>query len=80
MPEALHRHDLRSSRGACGRAGSASASGTGLGKIDLRGDPHDRGFMAAVGRVLDLLLPSEPCTSAARIRSARSGSARTNGW
>jgi sarcosine oxidase subunit gamma len=38
----------------------------GLGKIDLRGDPHARGFMAAVGRVLDLLLPSEPCTSAAR--------------
>jgi sarcosine oxidase, subunit gamma len=38
----------------------------GLGKIDLRGDPHDRAFMAAVGRVLDLLLPSEPCTSAAK--------------
>jgi sarcosine oxidase, subunit gamma len=38
----------------------------GLGKIDLRGDPHDRAFMTAVGRVLDLLLPSEPCTSAAR--------------
>ena len=36
----------------------------GLGKIDLRGDPQDRTFMAAVGRVLDLLLPSEPCTSA----------------
>jgi sarcosine oxidase, subunit gamma len=40
----------------------------GLGKIDLRGDPHGRGFMAAVGRVLDLLLPNEPCTSAARDR------------
>jgi sarcosine oxidase subunit gamma len=38
----------------------------GLGKIDLRGDPHDRTFMAAVGRVLDLLLPSESCTSAAQ--------------
>jgi sarcosine oxidase, subunit gamma len=38
----------------------------GLGKIDLRGDPHDRAFMAAVGRVLDLLLPTEPCTSAAK--------------
>jgi sarcosine oxidase, subunit gamma len=37
-----------------------------LGKIDLRGDPHDRAFMAAVGRVLDLLLPTEPCTSAAK--------------
>jgi sarcosine oxidase subunit gamma len=41
---------------------------TGLGKIDLRGDPHDRAFMAAAGRVLDLLLPSEPCTTAARDR------------
>jgi sarcosine oxidase subunit gamma len=39
---------------------------TGLGKIDLRGDPQDRAFMAAAGRVLDLLLPSEPCTAAAR--------------
>jgi sarcosine oxidase subunit gamma len=38
----------------------------GLGKIDLRGDPRARGFMAAAGRALDLLLPSEPCTSAAR--------------
>jgi sarcosine oxidase subunit gamma len=36
----------------------------GLGKIDLRGDPHDRSFMTAVGRVLDLLLPGEPCGSA----------------
>jgi sarcosine oxidase subunit gamma len=35
-----------------------------VGKIDLRGNPHDRAFMAAVGRVLDLLLPGEPCTSA----------------
>lgn len=37
-----------------------------LGKIDLRGDPGDRAFMTAVGRVLDLLLPTEPCTSAAK--------------
>jgi sarcosine oxidase, subunit gamma len=37
-----------------------------LGKIDLRGEAHDRAFMAAVGRVLDLLLPTEPCTSAAK--------------
>ncbi len=35
-----------------------------LGKIDLRGDPSDRWFMGAVGRSLDLLLPTEPCTSA----------------
>jgi len=34
-----------------------------LGKIDLRGDPADREFMTAVGRVLDLVLPTEPCTS-----------------
>ena len=34
-----------------------------LGKIDLRGDPSDREFMSAVGRVLDLVLPTEPCTS-----------------
>ena len=31
-----------------------------LGKIALRGDPGARSFMAAVGRALDLLLPSEP--------------------
>jgi sarcosine oxidase subunit gamma len=37
-----------------------------LGKLDLRGDPHDRRFMTAVGRTLDLLLPTEPCTSASR--------------
>jgi sarcosine oxidase, subunit gamma len=37
-----------------------------LGKIDLRGDAHDRAFMAAVGRVLDLLLPTETCTAAAK--------------
>jgi sarcosine oxidase, subunit gamma len=37
-----------------------------LGKVDLRGDPHDRAFMAAVGRVLDLLLPTESCTAAAK--------------
>ena len=37
-----------------------------LGKIDLRGDPHDRAFMAAAGRVLDLLLPTEPSSSAVK--------------
>ena len=40
----------------------------GLGKLDLRGNPHDRAFMTAIGRVLDLLLPTEPCTSATRER------------
>ena len=37
-----------------------------LGKIELRGDPGDRVFMAAVGRAIDLLLPGEPNTTAAR--------------
>jgi sarcosine oxidase subunit gamma len=41
-----------------------------LGKIELRGNAQDRAFMAAVGRVLDLLLPGEPCTSATRGRLA----------
>jgi sarcosine oxidase subunit gamma len=39
-----------------------------LGKIDLRGDAHDRAFMAAAGRVLDLLLPTDPCTAAVKGR------------
>lgn len=42
------------------------AERTGLGKIDLRGDPAERAFMTGVGRVLDLLLPTEPNTSAAK--------------
>jgi sarcosine oxidase, subunit gamma len=37
-----------------------------LGKIELRGDPTDRVFMTAVGRMLDLLLPGEPNTTARR--------------
>jgi sarcosine oxidase subunit gamma len=37
-----------------------------IGKLELRGDPGDRTFMAAVGRTLDLLLPAEPNTTAAR--------------
>ncbi|MEM7045323.1 MAG: sarcosine oxidase subunit gamma family protein [Pseudomonadota bacterium] len=37
-----------------------------MGKIDLRGDPNERAFMSAVGRALDLLLPTEPCRSAAQ--------------
>jgi sarcosine oxidase, subunit gamma len=37
-----------------------------LGKIELRGDPGDRAFVAAVGRTLDVLLPGEPNTTAAR--------------
>lgn len=37
-----------------------------FGKIDLRGDPADRTFMSAVGRCLELVLPSEPVTSASK--------------
>jgi sarcosine oxidase, subunit gamma len=37
-----------------------------LGKVELRGDSGDRSFMAAVGRTLDLLLPGEPNSTAAR--------------
>jgi sarcosine oxidase, subunit gamma len=36
------------------------------GKIELRGDAGDRVFMTAVGRMLDLLLPGEPNTTAGR--------------
>jgi sarcosine oxidase subunit gamma len=42
------------------------AERTGLGKIDLRGDPADRGFMTGIGRILDLLLPTEPDTTATK--------------
>jgi sarcosine oxidase, subunit gamma len=38
----------------------------GLGKIDLRGNAGDRAFMTGVGRVLDLLLPTEPNGSASK--------------
>ncbi len=30
------------------------------GRVNLRGDPSDRAFMAAVGRALDLVLPTDP--------------------
>jgi sarcosine oxidase, subunit gamma len=39
-----------------------------LGKIDLRGDPAERAFMSGVGRVLDLLLPTEPTGTASKNR------------
>ena len=63
MPEAL------SARAAIDRMllrprGIRLAERTDLGKIDMRGDPGDRAFMAAVGRCLDMLLPTEPNTSA----------------
>lgn len=37
-----------------------------VGKIVLRGDPTDRAFLAATGRALDIVLPTEACTSAAK--------------
>ena len=39
-----------------------------LGKIDLRGQPSERAFMSGVGRVLDLLLPTEPNIAATKNR------------
>jgi sarcosine oxidase subunit gamma len=35
-----------------------------VGKFDLRGESNDKAFMSAIGRVLDLLLPTEPCHAA----------------
>ncbi len=37
-----------------------------LGKLELRGDPQERAFLGAIGRVLDLLLPVEPGSSASK--------------
>jgi sarcosine oxidase, subunit gamma len=42
------------------------AERTNLGKIELRGDPTERAYMTGVGRCLDLLLPTEPSTSASQ--------------
>ena len=67
MPELVRRQpalapDQLAPRGI--RLGELS----GLGKIGLRGDPGERAFMTGVGRVLDLLLPTEPNTSATKGR------------
>ena len=35
------------------------------GKLNLRGDPHDRAFMAAAGRALGMVLPTDPNTATA---------------
>jgi sarcosine oxidase, subunit gamma len=65
VPEALaQRPAIAPERGAS--RGVRLAERSDLGKIDLRGDPTDRAFMAGVGRVLDLVLPSEPCSSSAK--------------
>ena len=65
MPDALRpRPAIATAQGA--PRGVRLCERAEVGKIDLRGDPHDRAFMAAVGRVLDLVLPTEPCTSASK--------------
>ncbi len=63
MPEVIRSHFAI---GAAGRARGIRLAERMLGKIDLRGDPGDRAFMAAVGRVLDVLLPTEPCSSTSK--------------
>lgn len=63
MPEALDRHSPLSVAQHAAR-GVRLAERSDLGKIDLRGDPSDRAFMTAVGRCLDVLLPTEPNSSA----------------
>ncbi|MGH6942932.1 MAG: sarcosine oxidase subunit gamma [Geminicoccaceae bacterium] len=65
MPEAIARRSALEPRLLQPR-GVRLAERGGLGKLDLRGDPTDRAFMAAVGRCLDLLLPTEPDASAAK--------------
>jgi len=37
-----------------------------VGKLVLRGDPADRGFLAATGRALDIVLPTEANSSAGK--------------
>ncbi len=61
MPETLAQRPAVDARARGIRLGERR-----LGKALLRGDPADRAFMASVGRALDLLLPSEPNSTAAR--------------
>lgn len=62
MPETV------SPEGALGSAarprGVRLAERLDVGKIVLRGDPSDRAFLAATGRALDIVLPTEAGTSA----------------
>ncbi len=63
MPEVLDRQSALSAAQQAAR-GVRLAERSDLGKIDLRGDPSDRDFVTAVGRCLDVLLPTEPNSSA----------------
>lgn len=65
MPEAL-RSDSALGRRAGGARGVRIVERPEVGKIDLRGDPENRAFMAAVGRVLDMVLPTDALSSATR--------------
>ena len=61
MPETLLQHSALTKAPAA--RGVHISQIANVGKIDLRGDALDRAFMSAVGRALDILLPTEPCTS-----------------
>lgn len=50
-------------RGDAGAAGIVLSEIPHRARLNLRGDPADRGFMAAIGRALDLVLPTEPNTT-----------------
>jgi sarcosine oxidase subunit gamma len=64
MPDMLEAQDAVA---AASRSRGVRLSEVGdLGKLDLRGDPNDKAFMSSVGRTLDLILPMEPCQSAAQ--------------
>lgn len=62
MPETLAQHGAIEAARSRPR-GIRLAERADVGKIDLRGDPADRAFMAAIGRCLDMVLPTEPNTS-----------------
>jgi sarcosine oxidase subunit gamma len=65
VPEAF-RSESALPRTRVAPRGVALAERPEVGKIDLRGDAEDRGFLAAVGRVLDIVLPTDALTSATR--------------
>ena len=66
MPEVLRPSPAVAGPAAAGARGVRLAERTEVGKIELRGDPSSRSFMAAVGRVLDIVLPTDACTSTAK--------------